>query len=47
MSPESQKVPVEVEGHKLALSNLDKVLYPEAGFTKAQVPRARTIRTAN
>jgi bifunctional non-homologous end joining protein LigD len=33
----SEKVSVEVEGHKLALSNLDKVLYPAAGFTKAQV----------
>jgi bifunctional non-homologous end joining protein LigD len=31
------KVPVEVEGHRLVLSNLDKVLYPEAGFTKGQV----------
>jgi bifunctional non-homologous end joining protein LigD len=28
---------VEIEGHQLKLSNLDKVLYPEAGFTKAQV----------
>jgi bifunctional non-homologous end joining protein LigD len=28
---------VEVEGHELKLSNLDKVLYPEAGFTKAEV----------
>lgn len=37
MSPEAQKVPVEVEGRKLVLSNLDKVLYPAAGFTKAQV----------
>ena len=33
----SEKVSVEVEGRKLALSNLDKVLYPAAGFTKAQV----------
>jgi bifunctional non-homologous end joining protein LigD len=33
----SQKVSAEVEGHTLALSNLDKVLYPAAGFTKAQV----------
>jgi len=32
-----QKVSVEVEGRKLVLSNLDKVLYPAAGFTKAQV----------
>ncbi|MGH9152442.1 MAG: non-homologous end-joining DNA ligase [Acidimicrobiales bacterium] len=28
---------VEVEGRRLSLSNLDKVLYPEAGFTKGQV----------
>jgi bifunctional non-homologous end joining protein LigD len=28
---------VEVEGRALKLSNLDKVLYPEAGFTKAEV----------
>ena len=28
---------VEIEGKRLALSNLDKVLYPKAGFTKAQV----------
>jgi bifunctional non-homologous end joining protein LigD len=28
---------VEVEGRRLELSNLDKVLYPAAGFTKAQV----------
>ena len=28
---------VEVEGRKLQLSNLDKVLYPAAGFTKGQV----------
>jgi bifunctional non-homologous end joining protein LigD len=28
---------VEVEGHTLALSNLDKVLYPQTGFTKGQV----------
>ena len=31
------KVPVDVEGRRLMLSNLDKVLYPEAGFTKGQV----------
>jgi bifunctional non-homologous end joining protein LigD len=30
-------VPVDIEGRRLTLSNLDKVLYPEAGFTKAQV----------
>lgn len=28
---------LEVEGRKLRVSNLEKVLYPEAGFTKAQV----------
>jgi bifunctional non-homologous end joining protein LigD len=33
----NQKVSVQVEGRTLTLSNLDKVLYPEAGFTKAQV----------
>jgi bifunctional non-homologous end joining protein LigD len=31
------KVTVDVEGHHLTLSNLDKVLYPEAGFTKGEV----------
>lgn len=30
-------VEVNVEGRTLRLSNLDKVLYPEAGFTKGQV----------
>jgi bifunctional non-homologous end joining protein LigD len=28
---------VEIQGRRLRLSNLDKVLYPEAGFTKAEV----------
>ena len=28
---------VDVEGRKLSLTNLDKVLYPRSGFTKAQV----------
>jgi bifunctional non-homologous end joining protein LigD len=28
---------VEIEGRQLKLSNLEKVLYPEAGFTKGQV----------
>src|SRR5205085_2753754 len=32
-----REVAVEVEGRQLTLSNLDKVLYPEAGFTKGQV----------
>jgi bifunctional non-homologous end joining protein LigD len=28
---------VDIDGHRLKLSNLDKVLYPEASFTKAEV----------
>lgn len=28
---------VDIDGHRLRLSNLDKVLYPDAEFTKAQV----------
>ncbi|GAA0406573.1 hypothetical protein Acor_51630 [Acrocarpospora corrugata] len=31
------KVPVVVDGRQLVLTNLGKVLYPEAGFTKAEV----------
>ena len=34
---EPERVHVEVDGHRLAVSNLDKVLYPLVGFTKAQV----------
>ena len=34
---ESERVHVEVDGHRLAVSNLDKVMYPMVGFTKAQV----------
>jgi bifunctional non-homologous end joining protein LigD len=37
MSPSSTTVEVEVGGRQLKLSNFDKVLYPEAGFTKGQV----------
>jgi bifunctional non-homologous end joining protein LigD len=33
----SKKTPIEVEGRELALSNLEKVLYPEVGFTKGEV----------
>ena len=33
----SGAVTVRVEGRELALTNLDKVLYPAAGFTKARV----------
>ena len=36
MSPDN-KVAVQVDGRTLSLSNLDKVLYPEAGFTKGEV----------
>src|SRR5438045_2226137 len=36
VSPES-KVAVKVDNRQLTLSNLDKVLYPEVGFTKGQV----------
>jgi bifunctional non-homologous end joining protein LigD len=35
--PPARRVSVEVEGHELSLSNLDKVMYPETGFTKGQV----------
>lgn len=31
------KVTVEVESHRLTLSNLAKVLYPDAGFTKGEI----------
>ncbi|MDQ6749290.1 MAG: non-homologous end-joining DNA ligase [Actinomycetota bacterium] len=31
------RVEVDIDGRRLDLSNLDKVLYPAAGFTKAQV----------
>ncbi|HYO31743.1 MAG TPA: non-homologous end-joining DNA ligase [Nocardioidaceae bacterium] len=33
----AEKVTVDVEGQRLPLSNLDKVLYPEAGFTKGEI----------
>jgi bifunctional non-homologous end joining protein LigD len=32
-----RRVEVEVEGRRLSLSNLDKVMYPEVAFTKGQV----------
>jgi bifunctional non-homologous end joining protein LigD len=35
--PPARRVQVEVEGRTLSLSNLDKVLYPQPGFTKGQV----------
>lgn len=37
LSAESQDVRVDVEGRTLRLVNLDKVLYPETGTTKAEV----------
>jgi bifunctional non-homologous end joining protein LigD len=38
MSPGSEaRTVVEIDGHELSLSNLDKVMYPETGFTKAEV----------
>ena len=36
MSPD-KKVAVDVDGITLSLSNLDKVLYPDVGFTKGEV----------
>jgi len=35
--PPAKRVDVEVEGHPLSLSNLQKVFYPAVGFTKGQV----------
>jgi bifunctional non-homologous end joining protein LigD len=35
--PAAARVEVEVEGRRLSLSNLDKVMYPGMGFTKGQV----------
>lgn len=35
--PEGERVHVEIEGRRLSVSNLDKVLYPLVGFTKAQI----------
>jgi len=35
--PQPKRVEVHVEGRTLSLSNLDKVLYPAAGFTKGHV----------
>jgi len=35
--PSTEKVTVEVEGRRLQLSNMGKVLYAETGFTKGQV----------
>jgi bifunctional non-homologous end joining protein LigD len=35
--PTPKRVQVHVDGHRLSLSNLEKVLYPAAGFTKGHV----------
>ena len=37
MAEQSEKVTVDVDGQRLTLSNLRKVLYPEAGFSKGEV----------
>ncbi len=37
MAEQSEKVTVDVDGRHLTLSNLTKVLYPEAGFTKGEI----------
>jgi bifunctional non-homologous end joining protein LigD len=37
MAAKSKSVEVNIDRRVLSLSNLDKVLYPEVGFTKAQV----------
>lgn len=37
MSPDGSRVTVQVEGRTLSLSNLDKVMYPATGTTKAGV----------
>ena len=37
MPEATNRIPVRVDGRELLLSNLDKVLYPAAGFTKGEV----------
>ena len=37
MSGADAKVAVQVDGRTLTLTNLGKVLYPDTGFTKAEV----------
>ena len=37
MTVKGSPITIEVDGKQLKLSNLDKVLYPAAGFTKRQV----------
>jgi bifunctional non-homologous end joining protein LigD len=35
--PPAKRLDVDIDGHVLSLSNLDKVMYPRPGFTKGQV----------
>lgn len=35
--PESERIPVEVAGRRLAVSNLDKIMYPATDTTKGEV----------
>jgi bifunctional non-homologous end joining protein LigD len=35
--PSTKRLEVEIDGRVLSLSNLDKVMYPEAGFTKGHM----------
>jgi bifunctional non-homologous end joining protein LigD len=35
--PEAKATHVDIDGHRLKVTNLDKVLYPETGFTKGEV----------
>ena len=35
--PPAKRLTVDIDGRVLSLSNLDKVLYPQSGFTKGQV----------
>jgi bifunctional non-homologous end joining protein LigD len=37
MTPEPERVTVDVDGRRMRLSSLEKVMYPRAGTTKAQV----------
>jgi bifunctional non-homologous end joining protein LigD len=36
-APEKRDEEIEIDGHSLALSNLDKVLFPDDGYTKGEV----------
>src|SRR3954469_20564093 len=33
----AKKQNIEIDGRELAISNLDKIFYPESGYTKGQV----------